>query len=382
MQHRERTGVWLVGGRGSVATTVIAGTAAIVSGLSGVTGCVSELPPFRDLGLAPFGSLVFGGHDIGHTSLHKRAEQLVAGGVLPHGLPDHVAYALSAADAEIRPGIPAGPGGGPQAADAATLTSDLLSFRQRHELDRVVVVNLASTEPAPPADPAFESPRALREALAQRAGVLPPSALYAYAALQARCPYIDFTPSAGMRIPALTALAGELGVPYAGRDGKTGETLVKSALAPMFAQRALRVRAWSGTNLLGGGDGATLEDPGAADSKTRSKERSLTAVLGDGVEGRTHIDHVSALGEWKTAWDHIVFEGFLGVRMTLQFTWQGCDSALAAPLVLDLARLMAHADRRGATGEQRPLGFFFKDPGTGGAHALAAQFEELARWAA
>jgi myo-inositol-1-phosphate synthase len=149
----------------------------------------------------------------------------------------------------------------------------------------------------------------------------------------------------------------------------------------MFASRALRVLAWSGTNLLGGGDGATLADPAAARSKTTSKRRGLGAMLGGQPEGEVRIDYVPALGQWKTAWDHIAFEGFLGARMTAQFTWHGCDSALAAPLVLDLARLLAAAHRAGVSGPVPELGFFFKDP-VGGPHALAEQYAALRAFAA
>jgi myo-inositol-1-phosphate synthase len=140
------------------------------------------------------------------------------------------------------------------------------------------------------------------------------------------------------------------------------------------------VHAWSGTNLLGGGDGATLADPHAAESKSVSKERVLTELLGGEVPGEVHIDYVDPLGDWKTAWDHVMFSGFLGVRMTLQFTWQGCDSALAAPLVLDLARLSALALERGHVGAMPFLGFYFKDPIESCEHALTRQYDELVRW--
>ncbi|MFE9046282.1 inositol-3-phosphate synthase [Streptomyces sp. NPDC012421] len=381
----QRTGVWLVGARGSVATTVVAGAAVLAAGLAEPTGCVTETEPLRGLPLPGFGDLVFGGHDIATVPLRKRAEQLVDAGVLPSFVPTAVADALDAADREIRSGVRS-TADGPQARYAAGLAADLETFREVHGLDTVVVVNLSSTEPDPAPGGPPATPAELRRALAERAGVLPPSSLYAYAALLADCPYVDFTPSAGMRSPALELLAADLGVPYTGRDGKTGETLVKSVLAPMFTRRALRVRSWSGTNLLGGGDGATLRDPEAARSKTRSKNQVLENILGHRVEGETHIDDVPDLGEWKTAWDHIGFEGFLGVRMTLQFTWQGCDSSLAAPLVLDLVRLMAVARRSGASGPQPQFGFFFKDPveeapGTRPEHGLDAQYRELLRWA-
>lgn len=168
-----------------------------------------------------------------------------------------------------------------------------------------------------------------------------------------------------VRLPALDELAQLRGVPHVGRDGKTGETLVKAALAAMFADRALRVCSWSGTNLLGGGDGAALARPGSATSKLRSKALGLEAILGYPVEGLLHIDHVEDLEEWKTAWDHVTFEGFLGTRMSLQFTWQGCDPALAAPL-----------------GALDALAFFFKDPVGTGEHRLDRQFARLCAWAA
>ncbi|MEV6168430.1 inositol-3-phosphate synthase [Streptomyces sp. NPDC051954] len=354
-----RVGVWLIGARGSVATTVVAGCAAVTAGLHPPTGMVTETPDFTDCGLPPLSSLVFGGHDTVDCPLPKRAEALAAGGVLPPGLPAAIASELAAADQEIRPGGPA-PGDTRDEDDLITaFAADIQDFVRRCGLARAVVVNVASTEP--PANGA----------------ALPPSSLYAAAALRAGCPYVNFTPSTGLHHPSLAASAEASGVPYAGRDGKTGQTLLRSALGPMFAQRALAVRAWSGTNLLGGGDGAALADPGAAAAKNAGKERVLAETLGAVPEGEVHIDDVPALGDWKTAWDHIAFDGFLGTRMILQTIWQGCDSALAAPLVLDLARLVARAHETGASGPLSELGFFFKDPVGEGPSALGEQYVVL-----
>jgi myo-inositol-1-phosphate synthase len=374
----DRVGVWFVGARGSVATTAITGAAAMRAGLAAPTGCVGELPDFAGAGLTPWASLVFGGHDVVDTPLVKRVEQLVHAGVLPGSLPSLVLRDIAEADAEIRVGVT---NTGRQNEQAARLVADIEDFCERNELVRVVVVNVASTEPPFPAHPAHESLAALEEALGGDERVLPASSLYAYAAMRAGCAYVDFTPSTGAWLPALDELAREAGVPYAGRDGKTGETLLRSVLAPMFAQRNLRVRAWSGTNLLGGGDGATLADPEAAVSKNNSKQRVLSETLGHAVDGEVHIDNVPELGDWKTSWDHVLFDGFLGVRMNLQFTWQGCDSALAAPLVLDLARFLARAHANGVSGPVPELGFFFKDPVGDGPHGLSAQYDVLRDWA-
>ncbi|MDN3024087.1 inositol-3-phosphate synthase [Streptomyces sp. S.PB5] len=358
------TGVWFVGARGSVATTAVAGCAAVTAGLRPPTGMVTETPPFDGTGLPALASLVFGGHDVADSPLPKRAEHLTDAGVLPHGLASAVHAELLAAEKETRFGGPLPDDPRDDEELVADLAADLTSFRTRNELARVVVVNVASTEPAP-------APDALR---------LPPSSLYAAAALRAGCPYVNFTPSTGLRTPPLTKAAAAAGLPHAGRDGKTGQTLLRAALAPMFVQRALHVRAWSGTNLLGGGDGAALADPGAAAAKNAGKARVLTETLGHTPEGEVHIDDVPALGDWKTAWDHIAFEGFLGARMVLQTTWQGCDSALAAPLVLDLARLVARAHEAGLSGPLPELGFYFKDP-DGGPAGLPEQFTALLAFA-
>ncbi|GGT14496.1 myo-inositol-1-phosphate synthase [Streptomyces tanashiensis] len=382
-RHVGRTGVWLVGARGSVATTAVVGAAAVSGGFVPPTGMVSQLPEFAHSGLPALDDLVFGGHDVTDTPLSKRAEQLAEAGVFPAALLPLVVDALRAADADIRTGTTGEPGGPTQAETAASLIDDLTSFRQRHRLDQVVVVDVSSTEPLPVLRPAHQQLDTLEEALASGDATLPPSSLYAYAALRARCGYVGFTPSPGVRLPALRELAEAQGLPYAGSDAKTGETLIRTALAPVFAHRALRVRSWSGTNLLGGGDGATLADPAAAASKNASKRSGLDALLGEQVEGLTHIDNVPSMGERKTAWDHVDFQGFLGAPMTLQFTWQGWDSALAAPLVLDLVRFLARARQAGATGPQRQLGFFFKDPiadHIAPDHRLVIQFEELRAW--
>ncbi|MFJ9584380.1 inositol-3-phosphate synthase [Streptomyces acidicola] len=358
-----RVGVWLIGARGSVATTVVAGCAAVTAGLNAPTGMVTETPLFAGTGLPALSSLVFGGHDTVDCPLPKRAEALAAGGVLPHGLPSAISSELATADREIRPGGPL-PGDSREPADLIdAFSTDIRDFVRRHELARAVVVNVASTEPA------------------TTGSALPTSSLYAAAALRAGCPYVNFTPSTGLHHPALASLAAASGLPYAGRDGKTGQTLLRSVLGPMFAQRALTVRAWSGTNLLGGGDGAALADPAAAAAKNAGKERVLADTLGGAPEGETHIDDVPAFGDWKTAWDHIAFDGFLGTRMILQTTWQGCDSTLAAPLVLDLARLTSRAHEAGLTGPLTDLGFYFKDPVGDGPSALGEQYAALADFA-
>ncbi|MEV4303258.1 inositol-3-phosphate synthase [Nonomuraea sp. NPDC049624] len=368
-----RTGLWLIGARGSVAVTSMIGALAIRAGLAAPTGCVLETPELRHDALPGIGDLVFGGHDISSTPLDKKAAALAEAGVVPDGLASAVQDALLGIEQRVRP-LPVA---ATQGETARAIAADLDRFRAGHDLDRVVVINVSTTEPAPSPHLAHADLDALRSALDGPDPVLPPSALAAYAALSAGCPYVDFTPSTGARLPALDALAREKALPYGGHDGKTGETLVKSVLAPMFAQRNLKVRTWSGINLLGGGDGANLADPAANAAKAASKQRVLPETLGYVPQGDTRIDFVEDLDDFKTAWDLISFEGFLGTRMRMEFTWHGCDSALAAPLVLDLARLTAAAHRAGRTGPLTELAFFFKDPLGEVPHGLAEQWQSL-----
>lgn len=372
-----RTGVWFIGARGSVAVTAAAGALAVRAGLSGHTGMVTELGAVAIARLPTLRGFVFGGHDLVDVPLPKRVEALTSAGVVPHALSTALAAELDEIDRSIRPGVRHSE---PQRDAIARVAADITAFRESNNLDRVVVVDVSSTEPLAQESADLAELGALERALDAGQSPLPMSSLYAYAAFQAGCPVVAFTPSPGPRIPALTQLAEQRGLPWAGSDGKTGETLVKTVLAPMFAMRALTVRSWASYNLLGGGDGQTLADPLKAASKTATKSQGVEAILGHRVDGPLHIDYVPDLGDWKTAWDMVSFEGFLGTRMSLQFTWTGCDSALAAPLVLDLVRLVSRAHEVGESGPLGTLGFFFKNPAGSNVHALSDQWRLLTQW--
>jgi myo-inositol-1-phosphate synthase len=211
---------------------------------------------------------------------------------------------------------------------------------------------------------------------------LPASLLYALAAFEEGCPYVNFTPSTGATPAGLHEIALERGVPHMGNDGKTGQTLIRTVLAPMFAWRNLQVLSWSGFNILGNRDGAALDEPGANEAKTLGKDKVLGSILGDRLgTSLTRIDYVPSLSDWKTAWDHIHFAGFLGTQMHLELTWRGADSALAAPLVLDLVRVIDLAARRGRSGLQPGLACFFKTPLGTDEQAFAAQMLDLEQYA-
>jgi len=393
-------GVWLIGARGQVATCVVAGAAAIRRGLTGPTGMVSETPELSGLDLVPVESLVFGGHEIRGGSLRRSAEEIRGkSGSLSPELIRAVARDLDAAERNIAVGTALGCGGAVRrlvsgkrlledgmklSGIVARIQRDIENFRRRNRLERVVVVNVASTESVARPPKCAGSLDALRRAIEKnrRERNLAAALIYAYAALDVGHPYVNFTPSIASETGALLELAELRGVPHAGKDGKTGETLIKSVLAPMFPARNLAVLSWEGHNLLGNRDGLVLDDDGAKAAKTASKDGLLREILGaDGLHSRVRIDYCPSVDDWKIAWDFIHFRGFLGTKMSLQFIWQGCDSMLAAPLVLDLVRLVEFAARSGERGAMAHLACFFKSPLGARSHAFAEQFAELAAYA-
>ncbi|BBX96303.1 myo-inositol-1-phosphate synthase [Mycobacterium lacus] len=364
------------------------GLYALSAGLIPDTGCVTATADFTDAPLPKFADFAVAGRDISTIPLVKRAEALVEAGLLPPRVVAAVSDRLAATDERIvgpscmATADPAAAGARTQAELVDRLSDAMAGFVSRQSLDVFVVIDVASTQPPAVDLPEYQDPDLLMPALAEKDRiVLPASALTALAAIRNGAAYACFTPSPTLGLPALRTLADDAGILYAGQDAKTGQTLLRTVLAPMFAARAMHVHSWAGTNLLGGGDGATLADPVAVQSKLASKQRGIQQMLGGAVTAPLHIDYVPDLGETKVAWDHIHATGFLGGQITLQTIWSAPDSSLAAPLVLDVARLLAMARGRGARGVVGELGFFFKEPWGCSTHSLAAQYDALLRWA-
>jgi myo-inositol-1-phosphate synthase len=366
-------GVWIVGAAGHVGTCALAGWAALREGLLPPVGLVTA-GPLAALPLVGLSDAVFGGHEVRERSLLDTLDALIDEGVLPAAIADAPSIQATIADAqgELRVGVTGALGGW---ADLQRVRAELDDFRRRRGLERVVVLNVASTEASPEADiPA--DPDGLFAAL-QAGLALPPSAIYAAAALDLGMAFVNFTPSIGSDLPALHALAERRGAVHAGADGKTGQTLVKTALAPMFAIRQLRVGSWVSHNVLGNEDGRALAEPARRASKQRSKAAALPAILGYEPESKVGIDYVPSYGDWKVAWDRVVFTGFGGATMTLEMTWRGSDTALAAPLCIDLVRLVELAQRRGERGVLSHLAVFFKNPIGTTEHRLERQWQTL-----
>ncbi|MGI9447559.1 MAG: inositol-3-phosphate synthase [Pirellulales bacterium] len=393
---QKQIGLWLIGAKGGVATTVMTGLAALARGLVEPIGLITETKDFHSLNLIDWSDIVVGGHDIRNESLLDEARRMwTVSRAIPPGVLESVTPDLVDIETRLRPGTVLASGTSiqaiaslPESKVAKTprsiidqIRTDILDFAETNDVERVVVVNLASTEPpwSSPIPDNFDELSPLLER-ASESSPLPTSSLYAIAAFEADAAYINFTPSTGATPQALNSLAQQRGLPHAGCDGKTGETLLKSVLAPMFRDRHLNVMSWVGHNIFGNLDGKILDDPSNKAAKVKSKDHLLANLLPTTPQTLVSIEFIESLGDWKTAWDHIHFEGFLGTPMTMQFTWQGCDSILAAPLVIDLIRLVDRARLAGEAGSLPWLASFFKSPLNCHEQGFAAQMTMLHEW--
>lgn len=392
----EKVGIWLIGARGGVATTAIVGLVALQKQMTEKHGLVSELPQFQESGLADWSDFVIGGHDIRNCSLAEEATKLLTESrLLSQELLTASEQDFADIDSRIKPGILfnvgktiSGLADAEMTKSAETprqmvdaLCDDLRQFKEENGLARVVVINVSSTEPTVDPESVPQSWDELEGTLDDSDCPLAASSLYGIAALQCGMPFLNFTPSLGTSPKAICELAESNSVCHMGHDGKTGETLMKSALAPMFQHRNLNVMSWVGHNIFGNMDGKVLDDPENKKTKVVSKDRLLGQILGYNPQTHISIEYIESLGDWKTAWDHIHFQGFLSTPMVLQFTWQGSDSILAAPLVLDLARFAELAIRRGEVGLLTSLCSFFKSPHGIEENNFVRQFQMLEAWA-
>ena len=388
--YGDRLGVAVVGMGGAVATTAIAGMELLKRGVVDTTGL--PLAGVKGTGLVDYGSLTFGGWDLYDDDLAKAAR---THGVLTESQLQAVEPVLS----KMRPwsavsnrnfcrnvvGSSNKKMSGLRA-QVEAIHQDLERFQREQQLDRVVMINCASTErPVNTALPQFATPEAFEVAIDANDPEISPAMLYAYAAVVRGIPFANFTPSVAADVPALLELARRNGAPVAGKDGKTGQTLLKTVLAPALRDRALRVDGWYSTNILGNRDGEALNDPDSKASKLDTKGAVLDSILGYKVQDHiVQIQYYRPRGDNKEAWDNIDVTGFLGQPMQLKFNFLCKDSILAAPLVVELARALDLARRRGERGVIESLGCFFKAPMTqnGGTpeHSLPEQQRRLMGW--
>jgi len=383
-------GVCIVGSNGAVATTVMAGVELMKKGLSPRLGMVSESLQ-ELLQLAPLEEIQFGGWDLRADNAYEAAR---SHRVLPPHLLEEVKEELSA----IRPWPTVAssdflhemPGkhllrAGSFREELALLAEQVRAFQRARGLERMVIVNLGSTERFCELADVHRTVDAFEAGLDASDARISPAMKFLHLACRSGIPHCNFTPSRS-NVPALTTLAQQRGVPIAGEDGKTGQTMIKTALAPAFLVRQLEVEGWFSTNILGNNDGKVLNDPASNKTKVLSKKSVLEDILGYRVsDHQVHIHYYPPRGDAKEAWDNIDLIGFLGERMQLKLNFLCKDSILAAPLVVDLVRLIDRAHRHGDRGIQRQLSVFFKSPyhseGERPEHDLFKQNELLMSWA-
>jgi myo-inositol-1-phosphate synthase len=384
-----KLGVLLVG-LGAVSTTTIAGVLAIRKGIAKPIGSLTQMgtirlgkrtegrsPKITDIvPLAGLDDLVFGGWDIFEDDCYAAAR---TAGVIEPSLLDQVRPDLE----KIRP-WPAvfdqryvkrldGPNvkKGKNKKDLAEqVISDIRTFRSDHELDRLVMVWCGSTEVFMTESPAHATIESFERALEENDPAIPSSMVYAYAAIREGIPYTNAAPNLTADIPALVALAARTRTPLAGKDLKTGQTLIKTIIAPGLKARLLGITGWYSTNILGNRDGEVLEDPESFKTKEESKKSALDYILQpklypDLYQNLYHmvrINYYPPRGDNKEGWDNIDLVGWLGYPMQLKINFLCRDSILAAPIVLDVALFMDLAKRAGMSGVQEWLSFYFKSP--------------------
>jgi len=386
---RGRLGVLLVG-LGAVSTTFIAGVHAIRRGLAAPTGSLTQLgtirlgkrtegrsPPIKDfVPLAGLDDLVFGGWDIFEDNGYEAARkaQVIQPDLLERVRPDLEAITPMPAVFDRHyvkkldgPNVKSGRS---KRELAEQVVADIRRFRAEHQLDRLVMIWCGSTEIFLEETPAHASLEALERGLESSDPAIPSSMIYAYAAIREGIPYANAAPNLSADVPALEELAQTTGAPLAGKDLKTGQTLMKTMIAPGLKARLLGVSGWYSTNILGNRDGEVLDDPESFKTKEESKKSVLDHILQpelypglyDDLHHVVRINYYPPRGDNKEGWDNIDLLGWLDYPMQLKINFLCRDSILAAPIVLDLVLFLDLAKRVGMNGIQEWLSFYFKSP--------------------
>jgi len=384
-----KLGILLVG-LGAVSTTTIAGIIAVRKGLAKPIGSLTEMgtirlgkrtegrtPTIRDfVPLARYDQLVFGAWDLFNENCYEAAK---TAGVLEPALLDQIKDELSA----IKP-MPAvfdrqyvkrldGPNvkKGKNKKDLANqLIADIRKFKAENGCDRLVMLWCGSTEVFLVESDVHKSMAAFEKGLEASDPAIPSSMIYAYAAISEGIPYANAAPNLSADVPALMELAQKTGSPLVGKDLKTGQTLMKTIIAPGLKARLLGIDGWYSTNILGNRDGEVLDDPESFKTKEESKKSVLDYILQPNLYPDLYKDlhHVVRInyykprGDAKEGWDNIDLVGWLGYKMQLKINFLCRDSILAAPIVADVALFLDLAHRAGMSGIQEWLSFYFKSP--------------------
>jgi myo-inositol-1-phosphate synthase len=386
-----KLGVLLVG-LGAVSTTFIAGVEAIKKGLAEPIGSLTQMgtirlgrrtdnrvPAIKDfVPLARLEDLVFGAWDIFPDSAFEAATHA---GVLEKELLTQLRKPLQ----KIKPmkavfdqnyvkrltgtNVKTGKN---KLQLARQLIDEIADFKKKNKCDRLVMIWAASTEIFMKPHPVHRNLKSFEQAMRDNHKAIPPSMIYAYAALKSGVPFANGAPNLTVDVQALMDLANQEGLAVCGKDFKTGQTLMKTILAPGLKARMLGLHGWYSTNILGNRDGEVLDDPESFKTKEESKLSVLEYILQPDVYPQLYKDfsHVVRInyypprGDNKEGWDNIDIFGWLGYKMQIKIDFLCRDSILAAPIVLDLALFLDLAQRTGMKGVQEWLSFYFKSPMT------------------
>ena len=367
----KKTGVLFVGLNGSVATTVIAGLKLIQAGLGQARGMLTDEPLFARLNLISPSSLVFGGWDIsGQNAYQSALENCVIkkenlqhikkflSGLYPYkAVIAHYDCPSLALHKNIKPkdnleGY------------LESLIRDILRFKKEKGVSRVVLVDVTSAQKNLNLTFLHRDTAKFKKALKRNdRKSITSGMLYALAAIKTESAFVDFTSNRTLEAEAITNLASVARVPLAGKDGCTGQTLVKTVISHLLRVKNLRVIGWYSTNILGNNDGRVLSCPGYDRCKIEDKKGVLKPILGyNDFPHIVDINYYPPRGDDKEAWDNIDFRGWLDEPMALKINFLAKDSILAAPLIVDLIRLLEYAARKGNGGVQTQLSLFFKHP--------------------
>jgi myo-inositol-1-phosphate synthase len=380
----------LTPGMGAVSTTFMAGVELVRRGEALPVGSLTQLATIR-LGkrtegrtprisefvpLARLQDLVFGGWDIFSDNAYEAATK---GGVLEAKHLDKVKpflgdiepmkavfdqrYVKNLSGTHVKKGRT-------KFDLAGQLIDDIAKFRKQNNVERTVMVWCGSTETFLKLHAVHKTLKSFEQAMKSNHAAIAPSMLYAYAAIQSGVPFANGAPNLTAELPALVELAREKNVPLAGKDFKTGQTLLKTILAPGFKARMLGLSGWFSTNILGNRDGEVLDDPGSFKTKEESKLSALEFILQphlypdlySHIYHKVRINYYPPRGDNKEGWDNIDIFGWLGYPMQIKVDFLCRDSILAAPIVLDLVLFMDLAQRAGMRGIQEWLSFYFKSP--------------------
>jgi myo-inositol-1-phosphate synthase len=380
----------LIPGLGAVSTTFIAGVEAVKKKIAHPIGSLTQMGTIR-LGkrtdkrvpkinefvpLAGLDDLVFGGWDIYNDNCFESASNA---GVIDKSLLEQVRPELE----KIRPWKAVfsqdyvkrleGPNvktGKNKMELAEQVMADIDKFRKDNNLSRLVMIWCGSTEVFLKPGPVHATVASFEQGLRDNDPGIAPSMIYAYAALSKSIPFANGAPNLTVDVPALMQLAQEKGVPVCGKDFKTGQTLMKTILAPGLKSRMLGLTGWFSTNILGNRDGEVLDDPGSFKTKEESKLSVLDQILQPELYPelykdfihKVHIHYYPPRGDNKEGWDNIDIVGWLGYPMQIKINFLCRDSILAAPIVLDLVLFLDLAQRCGMKGIQEWLSFYFKSP--------------------